>query len=112
MPPPKNLKELRGLLGRLQFIRRFFSKHSERCEPERKPRSPIHIHMGRRLPDKAFDSIKCYLINAPILSPPVPGRPLRLYISTTENALGAILAQHDDEGKKGILLPHIVLHRL
>ena len=25
MPPPKNLKELRGLIGRLQFIRRFIS---------------------------------------------------------------------------------------
>ena len=31
MPPPKNLKELRGLIGRLQFIRRFISQHSQRC---------------------------------------------------------------------------------
>lgn len=58
------------------------------------------MNMGRRLPEKAFDSIKCYLINVNILSPPVPGRPLLLYISTTENALGAILAQDDDDGKK------------
>ena len=33
MPPPKNLKELRGLIGRLQFIRRFISQHSQRCRP-------------------------------------------------------------------------------
>ena len=33
MPPPKNLKELRGLIGRLQFIIRFISQHSQRCEP-------------------------------------------------------------------------------
>ena len=33
MPPPKNLKELRGLIGRLQFIRRFISQHSQRCQP-------------------------------------------------------------------------------
>ena len=31
MSPPKNLKELRGLIGRLQFIRRFISQHSQRC---------------------------------------------------------------------------------
>jgi hypothetical protein len=41
-----------------------------------------------------------YLMNAPVLSPPVPGRPLLLYVSTTETALGAVLAQHDDTGKK------------
>ncbi|GAB4848688.1 hypothetical protein Ancab_003407 [Ancistrocladus abbreviatus] len=58
--------------------------------------------MGRRLSNKAFDSIKCYLINAPTLSPPVLGRSLLLYISTTENALGAILVQHgDDVAEKG-----------
>ena len=33
MPPPKNIKELRGLIGRLQFIRRFISQHSQRCRP-------------------------------------------------------------------------------
>ena len=31
MSPPKNIKELRGLIGRLQFIRRFISQHSQRC---------------------------------------------------------------------------------
>ena len=33
MPPPKNIKELRGLIGRLQFIRRFISQHAEKCRP-------------------------------------------------------------------------------
>jgi hypothetical protein len=41
-----------------------------------------------------------YLMNAPVLSPPVPGMPLLLYVSTTETALEAVLAQHDDRGKK------------
>ena len=33
MPPSKNIKELRGLIGWLQFIRRFISQHSQRCRP-------------------------------------------------------------------------------
>jgi len=33
MPPPKSVRELRGLIGRLQFIRRFISQHSQRCKP-------------------------------------------------------------------------------
>ena len=33
MPPPRNIKELRGLIGCLQFIRRFISQHADRCKP-------------------------------------------------------------------------------
>ena len=33
MPPSKSIKELRRLIGRLQFIRRFISQHSQRCRP-------------------------------------------------------------------------------
>ena len=33
MPPPKNIKELRGLMKRLQFIWRFISQHSQRRRP-------------------------------------------------------------------------------
>ena len=33
MPPPRNIKELRRLIGRLQFIRRFISQHVNRCKP-------------------------------------------------------------------------------
>jgi len=33
MAPPKNVKELRRLIGRLQFIKRFISQHSQRCKP-------------------------------------------------------------------------------
>ena len=33
MQPPRNLKELRGLQGRLAYIRRFISNLSGRCQP-------------------------------------------------------------------------------
>jgi len=33
MPPPRNLRELRGLQGRLAYIRRFISNLSGRCQP-------------------------------------------------------------------------------
>ena len=33
MHPPKNLKELRGLQGRLAYIRRFIVNLSGRCQP-------------------------------------------------------------------------------
>jgi len=33
MPPPRNLRELRGLQGRLAYIRSFISNLSRRCQP-------------------------------------------------------------------------------
>ena len=35
--------------------------------------------------------------NPPILAPPKPGRPLNLYLSVIEDALGSMLAQEDEE---------------
>lgn len=39
-------------------------------------------------------------MNTPVLISPTPGQPLLLYISTTNSALGALLAQHDKIGKE------------
>lgn len=33
LPPPKNIRELRGFQGRIAYIRRFISNLSGRCEP-------------------------------------------------------------------------------
>ncbi|KAI5433281.1 hypothetical protein KIW84_020529 [Lathyrus oleraceus] len=49
---------------------------------------------------KAFDKIKEYLQKPPILIPPVPGRPLIMYLSVTENSMGCVLGQHDESGRK------------
>ncbi|GLJ16330.1 hypothetical protein SUGI_0276010 [Cryptomeria japonica] len=49
---------------------------------------------------KAFQTLKDYLLNLPVLIPPVPDQPLLLYISTTPTALGALLTQQITEGKE------------
>uniref|UniRef100_A0A2N9HPB0 Integrase catalytic domain-containing protein n=1 Tax=Fagus sylvatica TaxID=28930 RepID=A0A2N9HPB0_FAGSY len=49
---------------------------------------------------KAFDKIKEYLLNPPILVPPTPGRPLILYLTVQEASMGCMLGQQDETGKK------------
>ncbi|XP_052479545.1 uncharacterized protein LOC128034747 [Gossypium raimondii] len=49
---------------------------------------------------KAFDKIKQYLANTPVLSPPSSDRPLILYLTVFENSMGCVLGQHDETGKK------------
>ncbi|PKI52028.1 hypothetical protein CRG98_027583, partial [Punica granatum] len=45
---------------------------------------------------KAFDTIKAYLIQPPILVPPVPSRPLVLYLTVCRQSLGCMLGQEDE----------------
>uniref|UniRef100_A0A2N9HNG3 Reverse transcriptase domain-containing protein n=1 Tax=Fagus sylvatica TaxID=28930 RepID=A0A2N9HNG3_FAGSY len=49
---------------------------------------------------EAFDKIKEYLLNPPILVPPTPGRPLILYLTVQEASMGCMLGQQDETGKK------------
>lgn len=53
-----------------------------------------------KLVSRAFQALKDYLLSPPVLVPPTSGKPLLLYISTTNSSLGALLVQHDDQGKE------------
>ena len=44
-----------------------------------------------------------YLLSPPILVPPIPSRPLLLYLSVSDIALGCMLAQLDDSGKDKVI---------
>ena len=47
-----------------------------------------------------FDKVKEYLTNAPVLVPPVPGRPLILYLTVHERLMRYVLGQHYETGHK------------
>src|SRR5262249_44066120 len=103
MPPPWNVKELRGLIGRLQFIRRFISQHSQRCKPFYDLlKGGVQFNWNEKC-QKVFDELKQYLLKPPVLVPPVQGRPLLLYVSAIEEAAGVVLAQHDDNKKERVV---------
>ena len=100
MPPPQTLRQLRTLQGKLQSIRRFISQLADKCTPFAHLLKKDENFKWDSLCQRSFDQLKQYLANPPILVPPVPGRPLILYISATPTALGALLAQHDDYGRE------------
>ncbi|PKI73122.1 hypothetical protein CRG98_006487, partial [Punica granatum] len=45
---------------------------------------------------KAFDTIKAYLVQPPVLVPPTPGRPLVLYLMVRRQSLGCMLGQEEE----------------
>lgn len=100
LPPPTDLNKLKKLQGHLAYIRRFISNLSGRTQPfTRLMKKGVPFQWDDKC-QNAFDSIKRYLLNSPVLAAPVKGRPLILYIATQPASVGALLAQHNDEGKE------------
>ncbi|XP_027769580.1 uncharacterized protein LOC114075289 [Solanum pennellii] len=89
-----------SFLGSLNYISRFIAQSTVECEP-------IFKLLKKDAPTKwteecqtAFDAIKSYLSNPPVLVPPREGSPLLLYLSVSDSAFGFVLGQHDETGKK------------
>ena len=85
MPEPKNLRELRDLQGKLAYIRRFISNLASRCQPlNRLMKKDVHFEWDEAC-SNAFECIKRFLLNPPVLGVPIPGKPLVLYIAAQES---------------------------
>ena len=100
MKPPKIEKEIRGFLGRIQYISRFIAQLTMTCEP-------IFQLLKKEVPtvwneqcQEAFEKIKSYLMKPPILVPLALEKPLLLYLTTTNTVMGALLAQYLEETRK------------
>ena len=100
MHAPKTEKQVRGFLGRLNYISRFISHMTATCAPIFKLLRKDQRHDWTEDFQKAFDSIKEYLSEPPILSQPVEGRPLIMYLTVLDDSMGCVLGQQDESGKK------------
>ncbi|XP_028081100.1 uncharacterized protein LOC114282592 [Camellia sinensis] len=78
MPPPRNLRKLKGLHGRLAYIRRFISNLAGRCLAfSRLMKKDVPFEWDQQC-QNAFNSIKEYLLKPPVLMSPIKGKPLLL----------------------------------
>ncbi|KAE8654967.1 hypothetical protein F3Y22_tig00117034pilonHSYRG00338 [Hibiscus syriacus] len=100
LPPPNTKKEVRGFLGRLNYISRFISQLTDKCDPVFKLLRKNNPEVWNEECQETLDIIKKYLSNAPILVSPMPDRPLILYLTVFENSMGCVLGQHDESGRK------------
>lgn len=100
MPVSRTEKEVRGFLGRLNYIARFISHLTSICEPFFKLLRKDQAVKWNENCQRAFERIKQYLQELPILIPPVPGRPLIMYLTVLEDFMGCMLGQHDETGRK------------
>ena len=100
MPAPRTEKEIRGFLGRLQYISRFIARLTDLCEPIFRLLRKNQPMVWNNDCQCDFEKIMECLLSPSVLVPPTLGRPLLLYLSVSDIALGCMLAQLDDSGKE------------
>ncbi|XP_059669124.1 uncharacterized protein LOC132314258 [Cornus florida] len=99
---PANKKQVQRFLGQVGFLRRFISNHAGRVHVfstlvKLKSHEKFHWDESHQ---KAFDKIKEYLANPPVVMPPRKKWSLKLYLSAAEESIGSMLAQDNEHGKE------------
>ncbi|KAK0594753.1 hypothetical protein LWI29_000130 [Acer saccharum] len=102
MASPRTLKDVQRLTGCLASLNRFIAKSTDKCAPFFKA-----IKKGKGLEwstecEEAFQKLKEYLGRAPILSKPVVGETLYLYLSVTEVATSSVLIRLEEGIQKPV----------
>ena len=90
----KMIKELQSLTGRVVALNRFISKAIDKCFPFFKTLKRAFVWMDKC--EVAFQEIKRYLSNPPLLSPSKNGEDLFLYIAVSTTAVSAALIKEEN----------------
>ncbi|XP_027178202.1 uncharacterized protein LOC113777367 [Coffea eugenioides] len=95
MVPPRNVKEVQRLTGRMAALSRFLSRSAVRGLPFfRVLKAPKDFRWTEEC-QKAFTDLKAYLAELPTLTAPEQGEALFLYLSTCNEAVSAVLVRED-----------------
>ena len=84
----------------MNYIAIFISHLTATCEPIFKLLKKYQVVRWNDKCQYAFERIKEYLQDPPILMPPVEGRPLILYLTVQDNSMGCVMGQHDESSRK------------
>ncbi|XP_075675109.1 uncharacterized protein LOC142644365 [Castanea sativa] len=103
MTSPKIVKEVQKLTGRIAALNRFVSKATDKCLPFFKTSKQAFAWTDEC--KAAFQELKRYLSNPPLLSPSKEGENLYLYLATSTTAVSAALIREED--KKQLLVYYI-----
>ncbi|XP_074374091.1 uncharacterized protein LOC141714471 [Apium graveolens] len=94
MEPPKCIRDIQKLTGRLAALRRFISRSVEKALPFFAVlKGSKNFEWGPEC-QKAFEEVKEYLTKAPLLMRPDSKETLQLYLAVSDRTLGAVLVKN------------------
>uniref|UniRef100_A0A2N9GBJ4 Integrase catalytic domain-containing protein n=1 Tax=Fagus sylvatica TaxID=28930 RepID=A0A2N9GBJ4_FAGSY len=97
MKPPTTHKELKSFLGKLSYIRRFIpglAAVTSTFAPLLKKGAPFRWSTECQ---QAFEKVQDIMTKLPTVCAPTSGKPLRLYLASNSQAIGALIAQEDGD---------------
>uniref|UniRef100_A0A2N9HPH6 Integrase catalytic domain-containing protein n=1 Tax=Fagus sylvatica TaxID=28930 RepID=A0A2N9HPH6_FAGSY len=98
MKPQTTHKQLKSFLGKLSYIRRFIpglAAVTSAFAPLLKKGAPFHWSIECQ---EAFEKVQDIMTKLPIVCAPILGKPLQLYLASNSQAIGALIAQENDNG--------------
>jgi hypothetical protein len=108
MPSPRTTKQLQQLTGRLAVLNRFVSRSSDKCLPFFKVLKKAFSWTEEC--EQAFGELKTYLANPPLLSRPVEGEILYLYLAVSQTAVSSVLFREESGRQRPVYFTSKVLH--
>nr|XP_023884357.1 uncharacterized protein LOC111996604 [Quercus suber] len=94
MTSPKSVKEVQKLTGRIAALNRFVSRATDKCLPFFKTLKQAFEWTDEC--EAAFQELKRYLSNPPLLSPSKEGENLYLYLTVSSTAVSAALIREEN----------------
>ncbi|GAV60630.1 rve domain-containing protein/RVT_3 domain-containing protein, partial [Cephalotus follicularis] len=100
--PPRTIRDVQKLSGRIAALSRFVSKSTERCLPFfRVLRDPKGFSWSDEC-QAAFDKLKEYLASPPLISKPEDGENLYLYLAAALGAVSAVLVREEEQVQRPV----------
>ena len=100
MEPPKNIKEVQSLAGRVAALNRFISKATDKFLPFFKVLRKAFEWTDEC--QKAFQDLKVYFTMAALLSPSIPSEELYLYLAVSPHAVSSTLIREEGKVQKSV----------
>ena len=100
MTPPKNVKEVQSLNGKVAALNRFVSRATDKCLPFFRTLKRTFEWTDEC--QKAFEELKAYLFSPPLLSPSQLGEEFFLYLAVSPAAVSAALVREEDKVQKPV----------
>ena len=91
LQPPRTIKELQRLTGMVAALFRLVSRFTDKCLPFFQAlKGKSKISWDNKC-EEAFKSLKTYLGSPPLLSNPLPGEVLYVYLAISEKVVSSVL---------------------
>ena len=100
LEPPRTVKEVQSLNGKVAALNRFVLRATDRCLPFFRT-----LRKSFEWTDEyqtAFNDLKAYLSSPPLLSPSKPGEELYLYLAISQATVSAALVREEDGSQKPV----------